>query len=273
MNSHAINCHCMSRVVSAAHCVAFMCILAAISGAARAEIALSEVFYDATGADDGFEWIELRNGSNTPVELTGFSLGWGGSSYLSGAVALSGVVAAGGYFVVGGPESTLDNASPVFDLAVDLEADLQNSGSTADGVALFDVPVEEVTAETLPLAVVIYGGENSSGLLDETGLPGAVDVADAPGGSSIERGIDGVWRVQPAPTPGAPPRPVPEPTGIALAAASGAALAARATQRVARNSIRAGKKASGQAIAVRRSADFRQPSQDPSRTLAVLDAE
>jgi hypothetical protein len=97
------------------------------------------------------------------------------------------------------------------------------------------VPVEEVTEETVPLAVVIYGGENSSGLLDETGLPGDVDVADAPGGSSIERGIDGVWRVQPAPTPGAPPRPVPEPSGVALAAAGGAALAACATQRAARS--------------------------------------
>ncbi len=225
----------MNRIVSAVRCAAFVCSLASLAAAARAEIALSEVFYDATGADDGFEWIELRNTSDAPVELAGFSLGWGGTDYLSGLLALAGSVAAGDFFVVGGPLSTPDNASPVFDLAVDLEADLQNSGTTADGVALFDVPVEEVTAETVPLAVVIYGGENSSGLLDETGLPGAVDVADAPGGSSIERGVDGVWRVQPAPTPGVPPRPVPEPTGVALAAASGTALAACAIQRAARS--------------------------------------
>jgi hypothetical protein len=223
----------MTAIDSAARCAALVCTFAAFPLAARAQVALSEVFYDATGADDGFEWIELRNTSDAPVELAGFSLGWGGSSYLSGAVALSGVVEAGGYFVVGGPESTPENASPAFDLAFDLESDLQNSGETADGVALFDAPVEEVTAETVPLAVVIYGDENSSGLFDEAGLPGAVDVADAPGGSSIERGIDGVWRVQPAPTPGAPPRPVPEPSGVALAAAGGAALAACATQRAA----------------------------------------
>jgi Lamin Tail Domain len=225
----------MTAIQFAARCAALVCILAAFPLAARAQVALSEVFYDATGADDGFEWIELWNESDTPVELAGFSLGWGGSTYLSGGVALSGVVAARDYFVVGGPESTPDNASPVFDLAFDLEGDLQNSGATADGVALFDVPVEEVTAETVPLAAVIYGDENSSGLLDETGLPGSANVADAPGGSSIERGIDGVWRVQEAPTPGAPPRPVPEPSGVALAAASGAALAACATQRAARS--------------------------------------
>jgi hypothetical protein len=172
------------------------------------------------------------------VELSGFSLGWGGSTYLSGSVALSGRIAAGDYFVVGGPESTLDNANPLFDFAVDLESDLQNSGTIADGVALFDVPIEELTADTVPLSVVIYGSENSSGLLDESGLPGAVDVADAPGGSSIERGRDGTWRVQQNPTPGAPPQPVPEPSSIALAAASGAALmgcAVRSGQRAARS--------------------------------------
>jgi len=217
---------------------AFVCLLASLSATARAEISLSEVVYDAVGADDGFEWIELRNESNTPVELTGFSLGWGGSTYLSGSVALSGVVAAGDYFVVGGPETTLASASPVFDLAVDLEADLQNSGAAADGVALYDVPIEELTAEVVPIDVVLYGAENSSGLVDETGLPAAVDVADAPGGSSIERGLDGSWRVQETPTPGAPPRPVPEPSGIALAAASSAALAAcsaRSAQRALRS--------------------------------------
>ncbi len=225
-------------LASAARGAAFVCTLVSFAATARAEIALSEVFYDATGSDDGFEWIELHNESNAPVELSGFSLGWGGSTYLSGSVALAGVVAAGGYFVVGGPESSLDNASPVFDLAVDLEADLQNSGTTADGVALFDVPIEELLAETVPMAVVLYGTENSSGLIDETGLPAAVDVADAPGGNSIERGVDGVWRVQEAPTPGAPPQSVPEASGIAMAAASGAALALcspRSAQRAGRS--------------------------------------
>ena len=218
--------------------VTFVCLASSLHSPANAEITLSEVFYDATGADDGFEWIELHNESSAPIELGGFSIGWGGTTYLSGAVALSGIVAAGDYFVVGGPESTLDNASPVLDLAVDLESDLQNSGTIADGVALFDIPIEELTPETVPLSAVLYGGENSSGLLDESGLPGAVDVADAPGGSSIERGLDGVWRVQEIPTPGAPPQPVPEPSSIALAAASSVALTAcwmRAGQRAARS--------------------------------------
>jgi hypothetical protein len=206
-----------------------------LPSSARAQVALSEVFYDAVGADDGAEWIELRNETDAPIELTGFSLGWGGANYLSGTVALSGTIEPHDYFVVGGPLSTPENGSPVFDLAVDLESDLQNSGAVADGVAIFDVPLEELVAETLPLDAVIYGEENTSGLVDATGLPAPVDVADAPAGSSIERGADGVWRVQPSPTPGAPPQVIPEPPGSVLAAASSAALAALSGQRAARS--------------------------------------
>src|SRR4030095_8583657 len=160
------------------------------------------------------------------LDLAGWSLGWGGADYTSGVLALEGVVDAGDRFVVGGPLSTDDNAHPVFGLAVDLDSDLQNSGATADGVALFDVPAPEVLAETVPVSVVVYGEANASGLLDETGAAAAVDVADAPGGSSIERGADGVWRVQPVPTPGAPPAPVPEPSRGALALAAMVALRA-----------------------------------------------
>jgi hypothetical protein len=193
--------------------------------AARAQVALAEVLYDPDGPDDELEWIELVNEGGTPVDLATWSLGWGGASWAGDRAALAGVIEPGQRFVVGGPRSAAENASPLLDLALDFEADLQNSGATADGVALFDVPVAEVGAETLPVSVVVYGGENASGLFDETGAPAAVDVADAPSGSSVERGDDGVWRVQPEPTPGAPPQPVPEPAYGALAAAAAATLA------------------------------------------------
>ena len=190
-------------------------LVASSATTATAQIALSEIFYDADGSDAEREWIELVNESDAPVELGSFSLGWGGSNYLSGTQALSGVVAPGDVFVVGGPLSDASNANPVFDLAVDLAADLQNGGATADGVALFDVPVEELLAETIPLDAVLYGETNDSGLLGPLGVPAAVSVADAPGGGSVERGADGIWRVQEFPTPGA--RPVPEPSAAALA--------------------------------------------------------
>jgi hypothetical protein len=210
---------------SISHSISISILFACFALPSHAQLALSEVFYDATGSDDGREWIELVNESDVPIELGGFSLGWGGSNYLSGTQALAGVIAPGDVFVVGGPLSEAANANPVFDLAVDLEADLQNGGATADGVALFDVPVEELLAETVPLDAVLYGESNDSGLLGPLGVPAAVDVADAPGGSSVERGADGIWRVKELPTPGA--HPVPEPAGAALGAASAAALGAR----------------------------------------------
>lgn len=187
-----------------------------------AAITIAEVLYDADGADDEREWVELWNTGDTPVDLSTWSLGWGGTSLVTGKLALSGVVEAGARFLVGGPRSN-GAASPLgFDLAIDFEPDLQNSGATADAVALFDLPAEAVTAATLPLDVVLYGANNDSALLDPTGAIAAVDVADAPGGASIERGLDGLWRVQPEPTPGAPPRPVPEPGGASLAMAGAA---------------------------------------------------
>jgi hypothetical protein len=191
----------------------------------HADVLLSEVLYDATGADDGLEWIELWNDGDLPVALGGWSLGWGGADYTSGTLALEGVIEPGAAFVVGGPLAGPENASPSLDLPVDLSPDLQNSGATADGVALFDVPPEAVGPDSIPVSAVIYGETNASGLLDETGAVGAVDVADAPGGSSIERGLDGVWRIQAVPTPGVPPEPVPEPAAAALALSGAGALA------------------------------------------------
>jgi hypothetical protein len=194
--------------------------LAPLGAAAQSELgdlAIAEVFYDADGGDDELEWIELVNDGDFAVDLEGWSLGWGGSSWASGRQALAGVIDAGARFVVGGPLSADANARPVFDLAVDLEPDLQNSGATADGVALFDLPAEEISPESIPISVVLYGEANTSGLIDETGAIAAVDVADAPGGQSIERGHDGMWRIQPVPTPGLAPAPVPEPAHVARA--------------------------------------------------------
>jgi hypothetical protein len=200
---------------------------------ARADVFLSEVFYDAPKSDAGLEWVELANDGDAAVDLSGWSLGWGGSTYTTGLLPLSGVISPGQFFVIGGPSSTPDDASPVFDLAVDLEPDLQNSGAVADGIALFDVPADEVAPDTVPISALIYGDANTSGLIDETGAVGAVNAPDAPAGSSLERGLDGVWRVQPTPTPGRGPQPVPEPSGPALGASAGLGLllAARARRR------------------------------------------
>jgi len=165
------------------------------------DLLLSEVFYDVSGTDNGYEWVEIYNAGSNAVDLSAWSLGWGGADYTDTA-QLSGTIQPGQRFVVGGELSAASNANPVFDLVLNFSPDIQNSGSIGDGVALFNVTAAQVTALTVPVDAVVYGPNNSSGLIDETGVANAPEVAVAPAGSSIERvDLAGNWQIQPAPTP------------------------------------------------------------------------
>lgn len=166
---------------------------------------LSEVFYDVASTDDGFEWIELYHSGTETIDLSQFSLGWGGTSY-SNTAQLSGTIEPGQVFVVGGPSSDATNGNPVFDLVLNFSPDLQNSGSPGDGIALFNVPAAAITGSTVPIDAVIYGADNNSGLIDETGTANPPEVGDAPEGQSIERiDLAGNWQIQTSPTPNTSP--------------------------------------------------------------------
>jgi hypothetical protein len=168
------------------------------------DLLLSEVLYDVSGADNGYEWVELYNAAGQEICLGGLSLGWGGSDYTYGDLDLAGTVASGATFVVGGTTSSSVNGNPAYDQAADLSPDVQNGGSTADGVALFTVPAASVGTSTVPYDAVIYGTSNTSCLLDPSGSCGAVSVGNASAGSSIERTtLGGGWQVQSTPTPNA----------------------------------------------------------------------
>jgi len=164
-----------------------------------------QVFYDADGADDGLEWVEIYNAGTGDADLSGYSIAYGGSTY-GNPVQLSGTLAAGATFVVGGPTGSSLNGNPVFDQVANFSPDLQNSGSDGDGIALYDVPASSWTASTVPIDAVIYGPNNNNSLIDETGSANAPEVGDAPAGSSIERTTEaGAWQIQAAPTPNAIP--------------------------------------------------------------------
>lgn len=165
------------------------------------DLVLSEVFYDAVGPDDQLEWVELYNRGNAAITLTGnYSLGWGGSSYTYGTLDLVGSVAPGETFVVGGPTSNATNQIPIFDQAQDLDPDVQNSGTTADGIALFDMQAASIMVDTVPVDAVIYGTDNNSQLIDHTGQAPSPHVGDAVNGESIARNHAG-WFIQALPTP------------------------------------------------------------------------
>ena len=175
-------------------------------GGSSAEPILSEVFYDASGGDDGLEWVELFNPTTETIDLSGFSLGNGGSNYTSSTVQLSGSLAPGETWVVGGPTSNGTNGGPTYDQTVNFSPDFQNSGSDGDGVALFHVTASSITSSTVPIDAVVYGPNNNNGLIDETGSANSPEVGDAPGGSSIERtDLEGTWQIQSDPTPNSTP--------------------------------------------------------------------
>ncbi len=162
---------------------------------------LVEVLYDVTSDDNGKEWVELYNGSGQAIDfsVSSYSIGWGGTDYAYGTQQLTGTVAAGDCFTVGGTISDATNFNPVLDQSVDLNPDLQNSGATADGVALFDVPASSVNAATVPIDNVLYGSTNTSGLLDSTGAASVVHVGDASPNSSLVRTDRTTWAISSTP--------------------------------------------------------------------------
>lgn len=190
---------------------------------------LSEVMYNPNGGDNGREWIELYNASGSDIDLSGYSLGWGGADYTTGVLQLSGVIAAGDYFVVGGPTSDANNANPSYDQVANFNPDLQNPLLFSDGIALFDVPAASVTTNTVPIHVVIYGGVlgNVSGLIDEQGNVRAADVGFSGSGESLE--FDGAgWAVDSSPSPSyGLLAPIPEPAAAGLLLLAAVALQRR----------------------------------------------
>ncbi len=171
-------------------------------------VLLSEVLYDPTGADGDLEWVELYNPGTAAIDLSELCLGAGGDDYTTSQLQLSGSIAAGSTFVVGGPTSSASNGSPTFDLVLDFSPDLQNSGTVADGVALFNQRCAHVTSSTLPIDAVVYGTSNTSNLIDETGSANSPEVGDAGSGQSVERtSLAGAWQIQATPTPGSTPLP------------------------------------------------------------------
>lgn len=168
---------------------------------------LSEIFYDPTGTDSTWEWIELWNGSAVSIDATGVRVQ---EAVTAGAyvdtLTLAGSVMPGQCVVVGGPMTGPTNftaAGFTFFLAQDFSPDLGNAGTLAtdpaDGLQL-------VAAGGGVIDNVIYGRNNNDMITDETGaIPAVPDGPDVPTAHSLERtapGLGGPWIDQAAPNPG-----------------------------------------------------------------------
>lgn len=163
---------------------------------------LAEVVYNTPGEDDGKEWVRLYNGSSASIDLSGWSLGYGGSDYTWGTYALSGTIEPWGCYVVGGPTSSGDNGMPVLDLSQAFSPPIQNAGATADGLALFELPAGSIGVNSVPVDAVIYGGANNSNLMGPDGSAPEPHVGEAFGGASLRRVSVAAWEVAETASPG-----------------------------------------------------------------------
>lgn len=163
---------------------------------------LAEVLYRVNGNDDRYEWVRLYNPCDDLVDLGAFSLGWGGDYYTYGVTDLSGTIDPGGCLLVGGSTSSGSNGDPVYDLVIDFEPDLQNSGPIADAVGLFEGLADDIDSSSIPVDAVIYGTANSSGLLGSSGTAVAPQVGESADNQSLRRTTLGEsWEVATIPTP------------------------------------------------------------------------
>jgi hypothetical protein len=200
-------------------------LLALLSTSAASALLITEVRFDpvAFGSDAGQEFVEIYNDEGFGIDLSGYSLGWGGADYTFGTHDLDayGVIDPGMVIVIGGPSDGTG-----FDFA----PELANGFLVAAGVALFDVDAGSIASAT-PVDALIYGTVfvlGNPSLIDDTGGVGAVDVVTASSTENAVRAANGVWTTTTTPTPGA--TPVPEP-GTALLIGLGLGLMSRGKRR------------------------------------------
>lgn len=141
------------------------------------DILINEVLYDpnASGGDDGFEWVELCNAGSSTVDLSGWSLEAAGSSWgavtVGGNATLTGTLAPGDYVLVGFGSTTNAGA---------FSPNLQNGGSSTDGLRVLNGSGSVVDT-------VLYDTNNSNNLEDDSGSAGTSFAPDVGAGKSIAR--------------------------------------------------------------------------------------
>jgi len=146
---------------------------------------VAEVLSNA-GHGDRSQWVKLRNRSTLPIDLTGYRLQAGLSSYGLLTVPLAGTLAPGSCVVLGeltGPTPT----GAVTYQPVTFSPDLPTGGSQAAGYAVFDSGAVPVSGIRSPLDTMLVGAGNAAKLLGVDGLAAAPACPTPPPGYSARR--------------------------------------------------------------------------------------
>ena len=145
---------------------------------ASMDVVINEFLPNPVGADGGSEWVELYHVGDVSLDISGWTISGGASTFGStGTIPEDTVIEPGEYLLIGQSEA--------IEGAVVAEGFTLGNGSNADGVQLADCRGAIVDT-------VIYGEPNSDGWVDDTGEL-AVSLAPKPlDGKPIARAVDGV---------------------------------------------------------------------------------
>jgi len=140
------------------------------------QVVINELLYDPAGSDLGYEWIELFNPSGSGINLAGWKIQAGGSSFQD-VITIPGenpiILNPGGFYLIGELEVSGAN------LNIDRLA-FQNGGSETDGIRILN-------SSGMVIDTLLYDEPNVNNLLDDSGSPGINFAVDAAAGSSLGR--------------------------------------------------------------------------------------
>lgn len=143
---------------------------------AYAQVVINEIMYDASGSDDGHEWIEIKNTGNTAVDLSLYRFFEAAVNHKITAV-LGATLSSGGYAIIADDAAKFMVDFPSFSgVLYDSSFSLSNAGE-AISIKLDDVVVDSVSYVPNELA------DGTGGTLQKVGSS-FVALSATPGASS-----------------------------------------------------------------------------------------
>ena len=143
-------------------------------------VLIDELYYDPLGSDTGYEYIILYNTGADPVDLEGWRIERGGTSFIYGAYTISGVVMPPEEVIVFGGDMMI----PVPDVVYNFN--FPGGGTSSDGVRIVD-------AAGTVIDTLIYDSPNSYRLPGDGGFdpyPDEMCAVDVPAGKTLTRDAD-----------------------------------------------------------------------------------
>ena len=140
------------------------------------DVVINEVLYDPEGADTGYEWIELYNNSNLPLNLQDWTIEKAGTSFDAVFTFPNIEIEPYSFLLIG------EEFVPNIDLTAILA--FQNGGSETDGLRL-------ISADGLYTDTILYDSPNTNELPDDISNPGEYFTLDVSDGNSLARKYDG----------------------------------------------------------------------------------